>query len=280
MSSYGSRLEELKSMSRVADASVPLAGFFNATELVEDVARKMHEMALTGFYDPVERFGAVIQDGELIGWISFDTVVVSDARLLKDIYNQFGRHQITASDASIFSVIEHFKNFPYSILFVLEQFSLIGTVRYSDLFTQTFRISLLALSLDLEEEALNLIRTHGASAWNSLSAQRMEAALKVGGLRYPGRNLEIPTLLGCTTFIDKLTIISKLKLLNMYSKTDLTATFRRVERIRNLCAHPGGDPSEWSEVTDADKLCSTISWAIRITESMRELLNLSAPRVS
>src|SRR5205814_2081338 len=46
-------------------------------------------------------------------------------------------------------------------------------------------------------------------------------------------------LLKGTTFIDKVTMLSKLGLLSEVSNSDLKSTFALAEQVRNLCAHGG-----------------------------------------
>jgi len=134
---------------------------------------------------------------------------------------------------------------------VLDGNSLAGVFRYSDLMKPAPRVCLFAMTIEFEAAALQLCSHFAQHCWAALTQQRQEKATKLFVQRFIPRLFDmgkklVPygesclynVQLDCTTLADKSTMIRKCKL-TAESHSRIRDVFKRVERLRNACAHPG-----------------------------------------
>ena len=263
-----SLFDKLTRLVTVDGLCTPLGPALLGEELIEEAVHRLHENAISCGYDPVDRVLLVFSNGKLQGWTRFDFLSLSENRRVKDETLAFGECQIVSSNTSVMSIVHLFRESNEQLFFVVSGNVICGTVRYADLFSQEFRLCLFALSLELEEASLRRLIVLPEDSFAFLSEPRQEAAKNVFDLRYPGRQMDFHTLLKCTTFIDKGTMIIKSKAVNSYSSSQLKNSFSRIERIRNHCAHPSGNKSEWLMLSQPAILAETISTVNSLIEEL------------
>jgi hypothetical protein len=266
-----SLFSKLTSLVTVDGLYTPLGPALSGEELIEEAVHRLHENAISCGYDPVDRILLVFSNGKLKGWTRFDFLSLSENRHVKDETLAFGEYQIVSSNTSVMSIVHLFRESEEQLFFVVSGNVISGTVRYADLFSQEFRLCLFALSLELEEVSLRRLAILPEESFTLLSGPRQEAARNVFNLRYPGRQMDFQTLLKCTTFIDKGTMVIKSRTVTSYSPSHLKKSFSRIERIRNHCAHPSGNRSEWLVLSQPDVLAETISSVNSLIEQMGQI---------
>lgn len=260
--------DKLVQLVTVESMQTPLGPVLSDRDLIEDAVQKLHGVAVECNYDPVDRISLVVSDGHLKGWCRFDALSVSEKRTVIEEVIGFGEKQIVTADTSIIYIVKLFKETDEQLFFVLRKDKISGTIRYADVFSQEFRLCLFALSLELEEASLRrlLLDPVGSLSW--LSPARIESAREVFDLRFSGRHMDDVLLLKCTTFIDKGSIIIKSKALKSHTAVSLKRMFARIERIRNHCAHPSGNRSEWLVLSQPKVLADTIAFVSQVINEL------------
>jgi hypothetical protein len=209
-----------------------------------------------------------------MGWIGFDSL---DATL-KDVASAadpIPADGMVSADTPVLELVKLFSNESYHFYFVLQESQITGTVHYEDLVGSPFKLCLFALTLELETVALDLALQKPIPSWSVLSEGRREKAIEVYRHRYkrepdPER-LPFDHFLGCTTFIDKGTILTKRKLITNASK-EIDSVFRKAERVRNSCAHTDPDKGSGDFLLDRAPLQSFIGETEEMISSMRRQL--------
>jgi len=187
-------------------------------------------------YDPMNRVSLVRRDGDTIGYTSLD--VMDSGLVIGDegtIFPLTPTNLITANTVLLDFLERIMPDESFFIYFVIEADRIIGSIDLSDFSKMPFRLCLLALALDLEEQILELTKNDAKNAWNALASKRKEIAKslytkKTG--RIPTES-SIPELLENTSFSDKCNILRKCVSLGSF-ETLLDTTIE----FRNLLAHP------------------------------------------
>jgi hypothetical protein len=237
--------------------------------------------------DPDTREPVLVVEREVpIGWVdpmspdNDDVVPILPSQILSattpltDATILFAERQPAMLDD--FGVLDHSHDLAF--FFVLDDSRISGILRWGDLFKAPGRLCLFALTLELEEAALELCSKFAGQCWDAIPEQRRTLAWAVHRKRYgesdekyiqklsvrvssgDGTDLLqaiVRDLIDCTTFIDKATMITKCNLLVDFSNEKIRRLFSRAERIRNACAHPaGGD--DLGGITTPGKLAELI----------------------
>jgi len=122
---------------------------------------------------------------------------------------------------------------------------------------------------------LRVCQLSPAVALSCLSLGRIEAAKKVYRLRKygfdPGGSENLFKLLECTSFIDKVRVVTKCK--NSRASIDAaTDDFCRLsEQLRNEIAHPSSEEQS-SALLSRDKLMPFIDWGYKLDQQLKEFL--------
>jgi len=174
------------------------------------------------------------------------------------------------------------------LLFVLDGDEITGTFTFHDLFKPPFLVCLFALTVEIENAALQLCSRDASASWAALSPGRQTRALRslefAQKKRQPANKAaeridnirKHPLLmLEYTCFIDKKEMILKRDLLPKEDQRWLEAVFNAAEELRNRCAHPdsSGEPfiAEPQELLKRIEDCHNLLAKIKlVTEAVDE----------
>jgi hypothetical protein len=192
---------------------------------------------------PADEFGdhAVIVDGRYKGVVN-DHILQTcpDATQVQEVMTPLGHYAWVSADTPVLSLLEKVQSSDDDERLVLDGTEPTGQIRinWSLVKHPLFRLCLVALALELEEEALWLAVESGpAESWNALPRGRqMHAERQLKGKKWAR---DETNLLACTSFIDKGTILAKRRLLPIARRT-VERVFREAEQVRNESVHPGG----------------------------------------
>ena len=234
--------ERFATLVTVADLATPLGPDLQSEMAIEDAIYALESACETGSYDPVSRCSLVFEGGKVIGCLKVHDLHAAETRKLSRLAHKIDPLTLISSDMSAIAFATLCCESDVPLFFVLDGNRLIGTVSYSDLYSAPFRLCLFGLTLQLEEAALFVLQQNPDLSINSLSDGRKAKASEVATLR-SGKTAASTTrfLVGCTTFIDKFTMLSKTTELVGFEKKQLREIFSSAERVRNYCAHPDGD---------------------------------------
>ena len=233
-------------MSRLVlarDLQSPLGPPLQHDQPAEEAFELLCESSFLDGYDAMDRFSLVIRDGEPVGWTSLDTL--DNGATVADSMAAINPGSVLSSDTTALQVADLFETTRIHSFFVLEHNEITGILAYEDLFGLPFRLCLLALTLGLEQSALNLLSHSPTESWQALPQRRQEKAREVHRSRYGEKpRSEGPPLqqwLGCTMFCDKATMLKKRQLLAEWPGRRIDAVFSEAENVRNVCAHTDRD---------------------------------------
>lgn len=131
--------------------------------------------------------------------------------------------------------------------YIIRGDEIVGFLEYADLFKPAGRLAFFSLALEIEDKARMLCqhRDFREKAWISLSQKRRDRATEIFRHRYcqEPRDDDFKKLIECTYLMDKATMIWKCALISDQSRSSFLGTFKRLDKLRNFCAHPiAGEP--------------------------------------
>jgi hypothetical protein len=252
----------------------PLGPTVQANDSLGDAWERLSAASCDEGYDPMERISLVLAGDRPAGWIGYDSLVATrtDVAGAADPIPADG---IISAETQALELVRLFsKKSPY-FYFVLQESQITGTIHYEDLLGSSFKLCLFALTLELETVALDLALHKPTASWSVLSEGRREKAMDVYRQRYkreptPER-LPFDHFLGCTTFIDKGTILKK-RQLTAYGPGEVDSLFSEAERVRNSCAHTDPDKDFGHLLLDRASLLGFINKTEEMIDSMRRHL--------
>jgi hypothetical protein len=214
---------------------------------VADAYEVVSEAAIDGGYDPMSRLSLVRSGIETVGWTGFD-MMDNDAGSVGNCTESIAPGSMLTANTAVLKVIDLFASESSHFFFVLDNNQITGTLHYNDLFKLPFRLCLFALTLELEQVALELALLAPRESWEVLSEPRRKKAIEVYQKRRgkPPQHNPFDELLSCTMFCDKGTIIWRRKLLPDMSRSRIESIFGKADRVRNACAHT--NPEEASVI--------------------------------
>lgn len=249
-----------------------------ANDSIGDASDTLSVGSFEGGYDPMERISLVLAGDRPVGWIGFDSldVALKDIASAADLISADG---MVSADTPVLELVKLFTNDSPHFYFVLQESQITGTIHYEDLLGSPFKLCLFALTLELETVALDLALQKPVASWSVLSEGRREKAMDVYRHRYKRESdperLPFDHLLGCTTFIDKGTVLKKREL-TTYGSNDIDSVFSDAERVRNSCAHTDPDKEFGRLLMDRTSLQGFITKTEDMMDSMRrQLQNLA-----
>ena len=198
----------------------------------------------------------------------------TEEEFVDDVMEQPKPWQFLSSATTILEAVELFATRATSLFYVVHGNKVVGYLEYGHLFHPVGRLAFLALALEVEEQALRLCQhpPFREDAWQSISDNRRRKAIELYRQRYgcePEPPKHIDRLIDCTQLADKATMIWKARLISsISSRSELLGFFRRLEEIRNYCAHP-----QRSHSVDDPIPKQKLSNFINDAKSMRDTLN-------
>jgi len=220
----------------VRDLQTPLGPALDAGQASTDAWELLMEAE---GYDPMDRVSLVFRDGDPVGCITLDTI--DTGKKISACMEAVEPGSVLSSETSALEAVELLATTQWPFFFVLEHNRITGTFCHSDLSRLPFRLCLFALTLHLEESALNLLLRSPSQSWKALPRSRQEQAEAVYERRHghaPDRERKpLDELLGCTMFCDKGTMLRKGLPIGGVRKSAIGPLFGRAEKIRNACAH-------------------------------------------
>jgi CBS domain len=226
--------------------------------------------------DPWQNPSRVIDsEGNVVGMLSFDDYVGSDSdEDVEDVMERPEPYRFLSSATSILDAIELFGTKRNGYFYVLDINEIVGTLSYGDLSKPLGRLAVFAFALEIENLALRLcqFKPIRERCWLSIPENRKRKSIDLFKDKYkrePGPGF-LPTfgLIECTNLIDKATMIWKQKLIAPATRADVLGFFKSLNRIRNRCAHAGGD----EDLLPREALSEFISSAKRMRRSLHEAM--------
>lgn len=210
---------------------------------------------------------------------------------IEDVMQPLEPNQLLSSSTTILDTVEIFGSKSNDYFYVIHINDVVGVIFYRDLFRPFGRLAFLALALEIEDQALRLCQSApiNEKCWLSISDNRRGKAIELFKLRYgrePKLNEDEPEiflrsplsdlslLIACTNLVDKATMIWKQKLITPATHADVLGFFNDLKKIRDQCAHPGGQ----EELLPKGRLAHFVSSAKRMRNSLRESMQTHASR--
>lgn len=192
-------------------------------------------------------FALVLSAGLPLSVLSLDDLEAADpGESLSDLGGRLGPNDLVSANTRILDLIDLWAQ-SYHPLWVLDGNRVIGHVEVGSLYELPARLCLLALTLELEDEALQLLLIDPFRSQEALSPHRR--ALADEALRFRDEKRKLPfssrELIRYTNYIDKGNVIKKLALVDGPALAKVNVTFDRAQTLRNVLAHTG---SAWDLV--------------------------------
>jgi len=125
--------------------------------------------------------------------------------------------------------------------FVEDEGEVVGFINAFGFMKVPFRLCLFAVTIELEEAALQVALLSRNEAWRALAPRRQGKARRLWSLLsnrpLPDSATDPWGLIEVTDFADKVAMITRSGLVEGWSEDRLTNTFRRAQLLRNTCAH-------------------------------------------
>jgi hypothetical protein len=233
-------------------------------------------------YDPLDRVSLVYGQAQLVGWYSMD-MYDSDLETIGQVTHPIHPYELVSAETPALKLVRVLAERPKSgtIVFVLEEDAIVGTLSPDMFRGPVFRLCLFTLTLQLEGAALAAAKRQPLASWDALSVSRRAKAKEVyDRLRSGEQRNELPAhetpplgpLLAATLFADKGTIVAKRKLLEGWTRDRVESLFAQAERVRNWCAHTrDGDESplgrDAKPAADFVDSCTRAIAALRTTQT-------------
>jgi hypothetical protein len=198
--------------------------------------------------DPNREFQSRVinADGNVVGvlWWQNDAELFTPALVVDEIMKSTKPDEFISSATTILDAVQIFGTKRNEFFYVIHVNEIIGILRYSDLFKPLARLAFFALAIEIEELALELCQTKSEPCWLSIPDGRRQKAVdqfKFRHKREPQAFSEFDELIQCTNLADKATMMWKQKLITPPIRADILGFFNSLRKIRDQCAHPGGD---------------------------------------
>lgn len=244
-----------------------LPGWLTIGDLESEIDPSAHPL-----WDPYNDPSRVTDDtGDVIGILWFDNYYEADDSLpVTELMDAIEPNEFLTASTSIFDAVEIFGKKSNTYFYVTETNDVIGVVNFRDLFRPIGRLAFLALTLEIEDEALTICQHPPLreKCWKSLSENRQKKASELFRVRYEREpnDKDFSRLIECTHLVDKATMIWKQRLLDNAARSDVLGFFKKLKIVRDRCAHPGGD----AQVLPRAELAGFIESARSVRKSLRK----------
>lgn len=229
----------------VKDIQTPLGPELGTDEYCSDASGQLMDEGIENGYEALERISLVSNGERVVGYVFYEDLL---GDIVENCMESFSPDMLMTEDTTILEAIERFAADQRFYFLVLGKSGISGSVHYTDLFKLPGRLCFFALTLEIEQLALDLLLLESNESWLALRKGRQIIAHE-RWLRNSGKSCEIPddidykktvqpwwNLLQSTSLIDKKIILAKRNLLP--SHLNLEDIFTKIERVRNSCAHP------------------------------------------
>ena len=235
---------DLAELITVQNLQTPLGPDVFFGESISDAFGKLMEACIEPPYDPMDRVSLVIKEEKVVGCTFLDSMLPE--------YNTIGDEgtidpiepsKIVATDMKVLDFLDIIPDTDHFWYFVLQNNRITGTIGKHDLFKLPFRLCLLALTLELEQEILQLALQNPKESWECMSSERRAKIERIYKIRYESEPSiqNRGELLACTSLGDKGVILRKTQKLSGWSKKNLKSAFHHIEDLRNACAHTNSE---------------------------------------
>ncbi len=229
----------------VKDIQTPLGPELVTDEYCSEAADQLMDEGIENGYEALNRISLVCNGESVVGYVFYEDLL---GDVVENCMQSFSPDMLMTEDTTILEAIERFATDQRFYFLVLGKSGISGSAHYTDLFKLPGRLCFFALTLEIEQLALDLLLLESNESWLALEKRRQEFAHK-RWLRNSGRNAKMPenidyentiqpwwNLLQSTTLIDKKIILAKRNLLPAH--LNLEDIFTKIGRVRNSCAHP------------------------------------------
>lgn len=214
--------------------------------------------------------------------------------IVDEVMDQLEPHQLLSSNTTVLSAVEFFGRRQSFYFYVIDLNEVVGVLFYGDLFKPLGRLAFLALALEIEDQALRLCQSESINekCWLSISENRRRKAIELFKSRYERepnldgdaekgtwirhllekkRNIsDIALLIECTNLVDKATMIWKQKLVTPSTRADVLGFFDDLKKVRDQCAHPGGE----AELVPKARLAHFVQSAKRMRNTLHQSMQI------
>jgi len=234
---------ELAALVKVGDVFSPFIGQFDLSQSVGDVFDNWSVLCGEEGIDPMDQVGLAVYNERPEGLIIFEDLLAH--KKLSDCVSPISPKAVMSADTPILEAIEAFADATPHFYVVLRGNSFIGWLSYEDIHKLPFRLCLFALLIGIEKAALDLLQRNPTQAISLLRDGRVSQAQKIYGLREYRKDEQgkdhAALLLDCTTFVDKLEIISRSEQLKNRLPAISGDFAHAAEKLRNELAHASQD---------------------------------------
>jgi hypothetical protein len=228
----------------VKDIQTPLGPELGMDDCDSEAAGQLMDEGMENGYEVMDRISLVSNGERVVGYVFYEDLL---SGVVEDSMKPFSPDIIMVEETTIFEAIERFVTDQRFYFLVLGKSGISGSIHYADLFKLPGRLCFFALTLEIEQLALDLLLLESNESWLALRKSRQKIAHE-RWLRNSGKNGKIPedidyektvqpwwNLLQSTSLIDKKIILTRRNLLPTY--LNLEDIFTKIERVRNSCAH-------------------------------------------
>jgi hypothetical protein len=267
--------EHIASSITVKSICTPLNPDIHAWEKIEDLTWEMEQSLDADENNP---WPVRDSDGEVVGmlWPDNAYTYLSDdpsnpsAFVIRDVMEYVHPHECVDSATTILDAVALFGTKSNSgYFYVMQGNEVVGILRYGDLLHPLGRLAFLTLALEIEDLALLLCQSIGNGCWKSLPAARKDKARDLFKQRYrrepkPDDLWDTRRLIECTQLVDKAKMIWKQRFVPAGSRSAVLGFFETLRKVRDRCAHPGGNES----VLQKEELAKFVHEARAMRESL------------
>jgi hypothetical protein len=244
--------EHIASSITVKSICSPVNSDLRACDKIDDLTWEVESQSLDA--DEHNPWPVRDSDGEMVGLLWQEDLVShlpddddpshASPLVVRDVMTPLHSNELVSSATTILEAVELFgtkSNREY--FYVMHVNEVVGVLRYGDLQHPLARLAFLALALEIEGLALLLCLSNSRDCWTSLADSRKAKASEQFKIRYPKEAWNTHRLIECTYLVDKANMIWKRSLIPAESLREVLGFFHTLQKVRNKCAHPGGDDS-------------------------------------
>lgn len=265
--------KEISSMITAKEICRPFAGTYALDTNPELLFESLFESASEKESNPLDEIILITKENQIVGYMGLEDI--SDDNNSFDV-EPISVMNVISSNATLYDLAKAFYYSDKSLLIVLDGYSYIGFIFFSDLKSTYFQMSLLAMILNCEKLILNFIKDYIYLLPTILKPGRYDKTLelyKLKGYKYKDNGEPfLDKLLDCTTFIDRFNIAQSLTKENSQVRSLKNKKFINLsESLRNNIAHPASENLVLHKLKQAE-LGQFILWAEELEEEMISLI--------
>jgi hypothetical protein len=270
---HDSDLNRIANLVTVRDIFTDFVATFPADWLAEDVREKW-ACELCGNQSPLDQMALVEHQGKPTGTLTFEPL--DNGKKLSECMDEIPLDSLITEDTPLTRAIEMFSKSKRYYFVVIQGNKFVGWLSYHDLYKLPFRLCLFAQLIAIEQKMLLVAQKDSRRAFDKLPRKRRDRAEHVFDLSghkcKSGEHRPVATLLTCTTFEDKATILQNCCKVSLQipSVADKKC-MKLAKEIRNILAHPTQEKLLVSLI-EREEFCGFIIWLEKLNVELANVL--------